>query len=367
MSNILVISKRQYMKKDLLDDRFGRFREIPLALAARGHHVHGICLSYRQRNEGRFQDGPVQWESVNLGLLVLPGLLRFIRLALLRACRADVIWACSDSIYGILGYFLALKCRIPLVFDLYDNFEYYLMARLPVVKQLYRMVVRKCTAVTCVSGPLARSIQSFRNKHEVLVLENAVRADLFQPLDRDTCRKKLGLPQNALLVGTAGALEKNRGILALLEAFDSLHSRIPSLRLVLAGPRDISIPRSTHIHDLGVVSLQTIPLVLNALDVVVICTLDDAFGRYCFPQKAVEAMACNVPLVASRVGSLAELFSHRPGWLFIPGDSGDLKRVLQMRLQDRTTDYEAVMTWELAAERLNVILERILPQAHGIR
>jgi hypothetical protein len=30
---IFVLTKRQYMGKDLLDDRFGRFRELPLELA----------------------------------------------------------------------------------------------------------------------------------------------------------------------------------------------------------------------------------------------------------------------------------------------------------------------------------------------
>ena len=50
---ILVLTKRQYMGKDLLDDRFGRFRELPLELARLGHQVHGLCLSYRARNEAQ--------------------------------------------------------------------------------------------------------------------------------------------------------------------------------------------------------------------------------------------------------------------------------------------------------------------------
>ena len=50
---ILVLTKRRYMGKDLLDDRFGRFRELPLELARLGHQVRGLCLSYRPRNEIR--------------------------------------------------------------------------------------------------------------------------------------------------------------------------------------------------------------------------------------------------------------------------------------------------------------------------
>src|SRR4030095_17117421 len=53
---ILVLTKRQYMGKDLLDDRFGRFRELPLELARLDHQVHGLCLSYRARNEAQVID-----------------------------------------------------------------------------------------------------------------------------------------------------------------------------------------------------------------------------------------------------------------------------------------------------------------------
>ena len=53
---ILVLSKRQYMSKDLIDDRYGRFRELPLAMAAQGAAVRGFCLSYRKRGPGEIED-----------------------------------------------------------------------------------------------------------------------------------------------------------------------------------------------------------------------------------------------------------------------------------------------------------------------
>ena len=75
---ILVLTKRQYMGKDLLDDRFGRFREIPLELARFGHQVLGICLSYRTKEEDQVEDrdasseATVVWHSFNIGKLVFP-------------------------------------------------------------------------------------------------------------------------------------------------------------------------------------------------------------------------------------------------------------------------------------------------------
>lgn len=352
---ILVLTKRQYMSKDLLDDRFGRFREISLALGQKGHKVQGICLSYAKRNEGFIKDGPVLWKSINATRLKLPGLLRFVIEAQKLAKKSDIIWACSDSIYGIIGYMLSLKYRIPLIFDLYDNFEYFLMDRMPIIKQLYRWVIRKSTAITCVSRPLARLVRSYRKNGRVYVIENAVRKDLFKPMIKKTCRDVLKLPQNARLVGTAGALDRNRGIQFLFEAFDMLKTKHLDLHLVLAGPRNMRIPFDNRVHDLGILPLEKVPVLLNALDVAIICNQENEFGRYCFPQKAREIMACDIPLIAARVGSMAEFLKDHSEWLFNPDDASNMSRVLENRLGDRRTGYEKVLSWSDVATELEKI------------
>ncbi len=95
------------MNKDLLDDQYGRFREIPLALGLNGHKIKGLCLSYVNRNEGWVKDGPVLWKSINATPIKLPGLFRFINEAQRFTKKSDVIWAFSDSFYGIIGYMLS--------------------------------------------------------------------------------------------------------------------------------------------------------------------------------------------------------------------------------------------------------------------
>jgi len=352
---VLVITKRQYTNRDLLDDRFGRVRELPLKLGTRGHAVRGLCLSYKNRKEGILQDGPVTWESLNAGGLKLPGLLRFMMRASPLASQADVIWACSDSFYGIIGYWLSRRFHVPLVFDLYDNFEYFLAAKLPPIKQLYRWVLRNCDAVTCVSRPLAELVKSCGRNGPLHVLENAVRKETFKPLDKTLCRKKLNLPLNAHLIGTAGAIFRNRGISILLHAFQTLKPQYPDLHLVLAGPRDMEIPQLPGIIDLGILPLDQVPILLNALDVAVICNRDNDFGRYCFPQKAREIMACQVPVVAARVGSMEELFCDHPSWLYDPDSAGSLAEALESRLNEPDTGYGYVPDWSDLALELETI------------
>ena len=357
---LLVLTKRQYTNKDLLDDRFGRLRELPLELAARGHVVRGLCLSYKRKPEGILRDGPVTWESLNAGTLKIPGLLRFMARASSLASQADVLWACSDSFYGVIGSWLSRRYQVPLVFDLYDNFEYFLAAKIPVIKQLYRTVLRNCEGVTCVSQPLARLVRSYGRTGPLWVIENAVPKDLFRPLAKTACREALGLPQNARLVGSAGALYKNRGIPSLLHAFALLKQKFPDLHLALAGPRDIEIPVHEGIRDLGILPYEKVSLFLNALDVAVVSNLDNDFGRYCYPQKAREIMACSIPLVAARVGSMEELLAGHPSWLFEPGDERDLARAIGDRLNDRATGYGSIPSWADLAEKLDAFIVELL-------
>lgn len=50
----------------------------------------------------------------------------------------------------------------------------------------------------------------------------------------------------------------------------------------------------------------------------------------CFPRTLVEAYACGLPVIASRVGALAELVEHgRTGLLFEPGSAGELAQALE--------------------------------------
>ena len=355
---ILVLTKRQYMHKDLIDDRFGRFREIPLALAQMGHQVKGLCLSYQEKNEGLINDGPVLWKSINAGALKAAGLIRFIKTAGRYARESDVMWACSDSFYGVIGCVLGRIYNVPVVFDIYDNFGEFFVARLPLVKQLYHWALRRSDAITCLSSPFAEFIlDRYAPNQRIYPVEFAVRTDLFKPLDKLRCREMFDLPSNARIIGTAGALYKVREVDLLLAAFEKLKKQNSDLHLALAGPRDITIPADTRIHDCGILPFEKVPNFINALDVAVVCYADDDFGKYCFPQKTREFMACNIPVIAASVGSLKEIFKDHPQWLYEPGNTVSLIETLEKRLVENKTDYAISPVWkDLALEVEKIFL-----------
>jgi len=222
---ILVISKRQYTNLDLMDDRFGRLRELPLALAAAGHHVTGICLSYRPRDEGRRDDvtdnTKVNWHTLNLKRLLPWGSMSYWQTIdrIGREFRPDLIWPVRDALHAILGARIAKRLGASLVIDLYDNFESFPATRIPGITSAFRRALCCADGITCVSRPLARYVRETSGcQRPIEVIENAVPKGLFYPMDKVNCRRELGLPVNGFLIGTAGAISRSRGIETLFKA-----------------------------------------------------------------------------------------------------------------------------------------------------
>jgi glycosyltransferase involved in cell wall biosynthesis len=368
---ILVLTKRQYMGKDLLDDRFGRFRELPIELAKLGHEVSGICFSYRSRNQGSSEDTDpdtatrVKWRSVNLGWLILPGLSGYIFKVrgLIRQFEPDLIWACSDAFHAILGVWLAKQVGKKCVVDLYDHFEAFPATRLTGVLPLFKQAVRSADGISCFSQRLADRVLGYHGpKVNVVVIENGVRTDLFYPRDRNQCRKKLGLPERAKIIGTAGALYRARSIDTLFRAFELLFAQDDSFHLAIAGPREpcVRIPGGPNVHDFGTLPWDQVPLLISALDVAVSCYKDSEIGRYSFPQKAYEILACRRPIVSAAVGTMKDLLSVHEDCLFEPDSPEGLAKAVGSQLKKPTIPEIRVPSWADSAKQLSSFLEKVL-------
>lgn len=358
---ILVLSKRQYTNRDLIDDRFGRLRELPIALANSGHEVSGVCLSYRPRNEGRFDDveenAKVVWHLLNLKRLLPWGSMSYWRTIDIigKDFRPDLVWACSDALHAILGLNIARKLNSSLVIDLYDNFESFPLTRIPGITSAFRRSLRRADGITCVSRPLAAYVRDTSDcRCPIEVIENAVPGNLFRPMNRSDSRRELGLPQEGIFIGTAGAISQSRGIETLFKAFEILAQERLDVHLVLAGSCDkgLSLPQNSRVHYLGMLPPNKVPVILSTLNIAVICNRESAFGKYCFPQKFYESIACGVPVVAAGTGSMLELLKDKPEHLFETENADNLVAVLRRQIESPVALPMEVPTWTSLGNRL---------------
>lgn len=366
---ILVITKRQYTNLDLLDDCFGRLREIPLALAKAGYNVAGICLSYQNRQEGTYldsdEDATVPWTSVNMKRLLPLAHTNYWQQIdnVIKRFKPDLIWACSDALHVISGAYLAKKYGLRMIVDLYDNFESFHVTRIPGITPLFRKAIQNAHAVTCVSFPLKRYVQeNMGYRGPVEVIENAVPDNRFFPMDQAACRSAFGLPESGKFIGAAGHMSRARGIETLFRAFEILARERSDVQLLLAGRCDkkLSLPDSDRFHFLGQIAPQKVPVLISSLDVNVICNRDSEFGRYCFPQKFYEAVACEIPVVAANVGAMKELLKKMPQSLYRPDDINSLVTALRYHLETPQRVSMKVPGWDDLGIKVGYFFENCL-------
>lgn len=145
-------------------------------------------------------------------------------------------------------------------------------------------------------------------------------------------RRRLGLPENALIVTCAGRIYTRKGQIYLARAFEEIRARHPEAHLLLAGRvSDFSYAEEvfrllqparadgavTH-HDS--LSRADMPEVFAATDVSVLPSLEEGLGL-----AAIEAMQHGVPVVASDVIGLNEVVEDGIDGLLVPaGNSGAL-------------------------------------------
>ena len=91
----------------------------------------------------------------------------------------------------------------------------------------------------------------------------------------------------------------------------------------------------------------------NALDVGVIYLRDTPFGRYCFPQKAYEMLACQLPIVAARIGVMPQLLASAPDGLYRADDATDLARAVLDQLAHPQPAQITIDDWARLVGRLD--------------
>ncbi len=365
---IAFLCKRRYMGKDVIDDRYARLYEIPYQLARLGHEVHGFCLDYRDSEDvaavHEASPGSLHWQGHSLKrswMTRLAGYPRWIA-ARLGVLKPDLVIGASDIPHVALAVALARRLGVPCHVDLYDNFEGFGQARIPGFKALLRTATRRAALVTTTSPALATLVrEQYRAQGVVVNMPSTVDLTVFRPCDKREAREAFDLPQDAVLVGTAGGLHLDKGIGVLYQAWPKFADSHPQAHLVLAGPYGRTppppLPRT---HYLGQLAHAQVAQLFGALDIGVIYLRNTAFGQYCFPQKAYEMLATHLPVVASTVGAMPDLLGEQPETMYRPDDAADLVRALEWQLGARWRPQALIEDWQAIIGRLEPRLRQLV-------
>lgn len=342
------------MSKDVILDKYARLYEIPNQLALLEHHVECFCLSYQSHSEGCWNESndskTLVWHSKSymgakkVGLITYPILL----LQQLKKFQPDVIVAASDIPHIVWGAWCAKKLNIPFVADLYDNFEGFGQAKILGMKTLLRKAVCRADLITTTSHPLAELVKhNYGAQGKVISMPSTVDTKIFVSNNKSEAKQLLGLQPDCIYIGTAGGLYRDKGIDVIYQAWEIIEKNMPNVHLVIAGPYNDNCPppEGERVHYLGCLTHSKTAMLFQALDVGIISILDTPFGRYCFPQKAYEMLACQLPIVVANVGEMNYLFKETPQSLFEAGNAKDLANKLMKQIHSPVQNHVFIEDW----------------------
>jgi len=136
----------------------------------------------------------------------------------------------------------------------------------------------------------------------------------------------------------AGRLDPRKGVLVLLKAFKTVLGKYDGVKLVICGDgpdrlRLESFVKSNNmaksVEFLGRVPYEKVPEIFNEASIFIFPTLYEPFGLV-----AVEAMATELPVIASNVGALPEIVDDKCGILVPPKDDKQLAEAIELLIDD---------------------------------
>ena len=173
---------------------------------------------------------------------------------------------------------------------------------------------------------------------KVQIIYSAVDLAQFDFRKKGFDRKELGIHENNIVLGIIGVFDKCKGHIYLFQAIEMLISEglknIICLVIGAGRERDElkSFIRNKNLQDyIKFLGYRTdIPELLKAMDVVVMPSIQESFGRV-----AIEAMAMKVPVIASATGGLPEIIEDgKTGMLIPPADIGSLSKSIKYLIEN---------------------------------
>lgn len=285
---------------------------------------------------------PLLQKAVAAGLPVFPlkirseiDLLAVLKLSMGMKKRKGVLVHSHDAHAAAIGLMAASLARVPLRivsrrvdFPLHKNF----LSRLKYGNKVDRIIA--------ISKGVKKSlIMSGVNSKKIDIIPSGID---FSPhkeaSSSDYLRKELSLSSKDYLVGIVAHLSDHKGHKYLIEAARLLREQAPSIKIIIVGegPLRMELTRqvsSSHLENvvffLGF--REDIPRILNSLDLFVLSSFKEGMGS-----SLLDAMACRLPVVATKVGGIPEVVAHREtGLLVSPKNSRALARAVLSLYADK--------------------------------
>ncbi len=211
-----------------------------------------------------------------------------------------------------------------------ENVNFLLKPLSPIVRKATNIFYNKCDLILVPSKNIGIEIARRGIGTEQKVIRLGV--DSPKKVKKEVARKKLGFGKGDIIIGFLGRISKEKDLSTLIEAFRKLKRDMRNVKLLLIGYGESSIVDELKSQGAIVTGFVKDPAYyLQALDVFVLPSLTETTSL-----ATLEAMACGLPVVATRVGYVKNYIKDRVNGLFFRKmDSRELASKINLILKDK--------------------------------
>jgi teichuronic acid biosynthesis glycosyltransferase TuaC len=254
----------------------------------------------------------------------------------LAARKFDLIYAH----FGLSGWVARFQWKVPVVVkfmgdDVLGQFDW--RGRITLMGRFYQ--ISSIVLARFLEGAIVMSHemkQKLRRK-DACIMPPGVNLEVFRPLDRDECRRTLGLDAGRKYVFFPydPAVARKR--------FDLVQESVKLAR--------VEVPELDILQVAGIAQKE-LPVYYNAADMLLLPS--QAEGS---PNAVKEAMAANLPVICAEVGDVRELIGPTEGCYIVPREAPVIaqKIVEVLRRNARTNGREWIAKWSLQGAASKVL------------
>ncbi len=343
--------------------------ELGKALALKGHQVHFITYSQPARldffNQNLFYHEvfvptyPLfQYAPYELALSSkMVDIVKFEKLDVLHVHYAIPH---ASAAYMAKQILKTHGVNIPVITTLHGT-DITLVGKDPSFEPVVTFSINQSDGVTAVSSSLRDETYAyFQIEKDIKVIPNFINLEKFKRQKKEHFRMAISPNEEKLLVHTSNFRSVKR-VEDVIRIFAAVRRQIPS-KLLLVGdgpdrPRMEKLCRELKIcHDVRFLGkMEAVEEVLSIADLFLMPSEKESFGL-----AALEAMACEVPVVSSNAGGIPELNIHGvTGFTSAVGDVEDMVKNALIILKDENL---ATFKANALARAHEFDVDKILPQ-----
>ncbi|MDO1448523.1 N-acetyl-alpha-D-glucosaminyl L-malate synthase BshA [Rhodocytophaga aerolata] len=308
--------------------------ELGKALASEGHEIHFITYTQPARldfiSENLFyHEVPISsyplFEYPPYELALASKMVNVVKYEQLDLLHVHYAIPHASAAYMAKQILKTQGIYIPVVTTLHGT-DITLVGKDPSYEPVVTFSINESDGVTAVSENLKQDTYNhFNIKKEIEVIPNFIDLDRFKKQKKEHFKKAIAPHGEKLLIHTSN-FRKVKRIEDVILVFNEVRKKIPS-KLLLVGDGPERTAMESLCRQLGTCDdvrflgkLDAVEEVLSVCDLFLMPSEKESFGL-----AALEAMACEVPVISSNAGGIPELNIHgKTGLISEIGDIADM-------------------------------------------